>query len=520
MMQKNRLVLTVLLAAGMASAATAQIDPSASWGAYKGDQLRRASVTATAGPVEELAMTVSGQYPVSEGGFTVGANGDLYFKTHRNDGNISSDGGPGCTVVRMDRETGAVIASVDLDGGSGNYSGLTHAVNGIWTTVHGNGATPAIIRLNKDTLAVEQTIESGAFGSLRGAPMIGSVPNTNGNLNLYVHDRTNNQIHAVDSVTGAVMWSYTPIGDPVPFGKMGPIWTENGRDVIGYFANTPVFPGVALQDNGDGTNTELWIGGPENFNWIGSGASSTAGGTIYVNTFTDDNGDGPTPTLWAIDAADGTVNWAVDGRRGEGSDVELNFFTRPSVKGDRVYCVGGFGVVTCFVDNGGSYTQAWEWRDEAGEFTTVSTVEVEGETYVHAVRQGDPNADPIVPGELLVLRDDGGSYTEILHTDLSGTMLPSLYGNNSATVDPDGNVWVAGGTWANAAFKTGEIYKFAPAGDDCYADFNGDSSVNTQDVLAFLNAWNADDPSADCNGDSSINTQDVLCFLNLWNAGC
>ena len=54
----------------------------------------------------------------------------------------------------------------------------------------------------------------------------------------------------------------------------------------------------------------------------------------------------------------------------------------------------------------------------------------------------------------------------------------------------------------------------------CYADFNGDSSVNTQDVIAFLNAWNARDSTADCNDDSSINTQDVICFLNLWNAGC
>jgi hypothetical protein len=55
---------------------------------------------------------------------------------------------------------------------------------------------------------------------------------------------------------------------------------------------------------------------------------------------------------------------------------------------------------------------------------------------------------------------------------------------------------------------------------DCVADFNGDGTVNTQDVLAFLNAWNADDSRADINGDGSINTQDVLAFLNLWNAGC
>jgi hypothetical protein len=54
----------------------------------------------------------------------------------------------------------------------------------------------------------------------------------------------------------------------------------------------------------------------------------------------------------------------------------------------------------------------------------------------------------------------------------------------------------------------------------CVADFDSNGTVDTQDVLAFLNAWNASDPSADINGDGSINSQDVLAFLNLWNAGC
>ncbi|QKK07066.1 MAG: hypothetical protein HND58_02075 [Planctomycetota bacterium] len=56
--------------------------------------------------------------------------------------------------------------------------------------------------------------------------------------------------------------------------------------------------------------------------------------------------------------------------------------------------------------------------------------------------------------------------------------------------------------------------------DGCIADFNNDGNVNTQDVLSFLNAWNAGDGSADVNGDGNVNTQDVLLFLNLWNAGC
>ncbi|HZW09747.1 MAG TPA: S8 family serine peptidase [Phycisphaerales bacterium] len=72
------------------------------------------------------------------------------------------------------------------------------------------------------------------------------------------------------------------------------------------------------------------------------------------------------------------------------------------------------------------------------------------------------------------------------------------------------------GAQGYALVATGELV----GANACVADFNGDGTVDTQDVLSFLNAWNADDGSADVNGDGTINTQDVLSFLNLWNAGC
>ena len=50
-----------------------------------------------------------------------------------------------------------------------------------------------------------------------------------------------------------------------------------------------------------------------------------------------------------------------------------------------------------------------------------------------------------------------------------------------------------------------------------YANYNDDSVIDSRDVLAYLNSWNALDGIADCNCDSTVNTQDVLCFLNLWN---
>ncbi|HZW08953.1 MAG TPA: GC-type dockerin domain-anchored protein, partial [Phycisphaerales bacterium] len=54
----------------------------------------------------------------------------------------------------------------------------------------------------------------------------------------------------------------------------------------------------------------------------------------------------------------------------------------------------------------------------------------------------------------------------------------------------------------------------------CRADINADGTLNTQDVLAFLNAWTAGDPTGDFNRDGNINTLDVLAFLNSWTSGC
>ena len=54
----------------------------------------------------------------------------------------------------------------------------------------------------------------------------------------------------------------------------------------------------------------------------------------------------------------------------------------------------------------------------------------------------------------------------------------------------------------------------------CEADFNGDGTVNSQDFIAFLNAFTAGDPSADFNEDGTVNSQDFIAFLNAFVAGC
>lgn len=75
------------------------------------------------------------------------------------------------------------------------------------------------------------------------------------------------------------------------------------------------------------------------------------------------------------------------------------------------------------------------------------------------------------------------------------------------------------GEWVLAASDPMNV---APvrAPEVCPADFNGDGTANTLDVLAFLSAWAAGGVGADFNGDGSVNTLDVLAFLSAWSAGC
>ena len=52
----------------------------------------------------------------------------------------------------------------------------------------------------------------------------------------------------------------------------------------------------------------------------------------------------------------------------------------------------------------------------------------------------------------------------------------------------------------------------------CAPDWNGDTTLNSQDFIAFLNDFVAG--NADYNGDTTTNSQDFIAFLNDFVAGC
>lgn len=99
------------------------------------------------------------------------------------------------------------------------------------------------------------------------------------------------------------------------------------------------------------------------------------------------------------------------------------------------------------------------------------------------------------------------------------TATDGIYGLYSFILNGDGSLTQNGPILETPGTRPETMVVWNP-GSGCDADFNGDGSVNTLDVLAFLNAWSAGDPRGDFNGDGSINTLDVLAFLNAWGAGC
>jgi hypothetical protein len=110
-----------------------------------------------------------------------------------------------------------------------------------------------------------------------------------------------------------------------------------------------------------------------------------------------------------------------------------------------------------------------------------------------------------VAGETDTWEWDGATWTQRM------IIGPSIVdGELSMSYDSDRKVMVLMTTF-------GQVWELGPS---CRADFDANWNVDTRDILAFLNAWNAGDPASDCDANGVIDIRDVICFLNRWTAGC
>lgn len=122
-------------------------------------------------------------------------------------------------------------------------------------------------------------------------------------------------------------------------------------------------------------------------------------------------------------------------------------------------------------------------------------------------------------GSIVLFRYDGAAWNEITTLTAPGVDAGDVFGT-SCELDEAGD-WMVGSAIWDEPFgnESGAAYAFALR-CRCLGDFDADGTVNTRDVLAFLNAWTVGSLLADFNGDGQVNTVDVIAFLNAWNAGC
>jgi hypothetical protein len=61
---------------------------------------------------------------------------------------------------------------------------------------------------------------------------------------------------------------------------------------------------------------------------------------------------------------------------------------------------------------------------------------------------------------------------------------------------------------------------FTPSTTSCPADYNNDTGVDGDDVIAFFADWDAGIITADLTGDGGVDGDDVIYFFERWDSGC
>jgi len=175
------------------------------------------------------------------------------------------------------------------------------------------------------------------------------------------------------------------------------------------------------------------------------------------------------------------------------------------------------GAAYVFREVGGVWQQIAKLTadDAAASDAFGVAVSIDGDTAVVGASRADTGEGRT--GAAYVFREIGGVWQQTEKLTAADKEEWDYFGVRLCL---SGDKALIGAHWKDGTFPdSGAAYVFRVE-RPCAADFNGDGSVNTLDVLGFLNAWAAGDSSADFNGDGAVNTLDVLAFLNAWVSGC
>jgi len=238
----------------------------------------------------------------------------------------------------------------------------------------------------------------------------------------------------------------------------------------------------------------------------GDMATSSLG---YIDWYTQDDLDGRTAvTTIAVNVAtaNGVHCCTAAGNSGHDSDPGTSHLIAPADAFEVIACgaVSGEGTITGFSSDGPTADGRVKPELLARGADTYTVWPYDSSSY--ATASGTSLSTPLVASAVACLIQARPWWTP---TEMRRYLLNTAdYFVQHGAPDPQ---FVLGYGILDAA---------GALADECTPDINGDGTVNTQDVLAFLNLWAAGEPRADFNADGAIDTRDVLAFLNAWAAGC
>ncbi|MDQ7013468.1 MAG: GC-type dockerin domain-anchored protein [Planctomycetota bacterium] len=137
----------------------------------------------------------------------------------------------------------------------------------------------------------------------------------------------------------------------------------------------------------------------------------------------------------------------------------------------------------------------------------------------------DAYATPLRPAGVAVGDFDGVNGSDFAVVTNNPDKVSLMFNTGADTFTGSVDIFIGGGMMDIASANgDGNISLLAGNGAGGFTPM-GTLAVNPATrpdgiIAADLDAWAAGDPSADVNGDGSLDTLDVLVFLNSWNAGC
>lgn len=420
----------------------------------------------------------------------LGPNGVLYVAARVQTG---SSNGADITLLRYDAETG------DLLGATSKPNTSVDDVRDMAVDAHGNAYIAGSLLGDQSDAAVVKFDATGAIRWTYQLDGAGSAPFSNDRFQAIAVAPDGNVVATGDTDRGFGIPDMTTVKLDSATG--GLIWrtdyairgTDHGDHVVIDDAGDVFVAGVAI-DTIDKVNVTKYRGSDGAQLWM----------TLHAP------GQRQTPAGLALGSTgDPYVTASVD-PDGDQSNFNNNINTSRLDSG-----TGAVLWQTSFGSNG------------VGFFDVPSDIVLDAADNVFIT--GGADTAP-ASGDLIMLRydpDDGA----IVDIDAISGDATEFTSGTALALDGEQNILVAGGF---RDFNTEEYdilaAKYHALTGGCGGDFNGDGTADTQDVLAYLNAWTAqkdgqcdpqsEDCSADFNGDGVINTQDVLSFLNAWTAGC